>query len=156
MLTGLVLLFSITALAHDPGLSAADIRILPNQIVAEVSFAPRDLQQLQHLGSNDYIAAHLLTIKSDQEILKLRNFSVQTSDANSIHFILEFPNQPGDELRLSAIALAHLPRGLQRLAHLRAHRRRPHTCLMIRARDVAVACLELLRTSYETARPSLP
>jgi hypothetical protein len=37
----LVLLLSGTVLAHDPGLSAAEVRILPDRIVAEVSFARR-------------------------------------------------------------------------------------------------------------------
>ena len=111
MFAALVLLFSSTVLAHDPGLSAAEIQISTDRIVAEVSFAPRDLEQLQHLGSNDYIAEHLLIIKRDQELLKLRSFTIRTTDANSIHFILEFPNSPGAELHLTAIAFEHLPRG---------------------------------------------
>src|SRR6185369_10142621 len=100
----IILLFSGTVLAHDPGLSAVEVRILPDRIVAEVSFAPVDLERLQHAGSNDYIAEHLLVIKRDHETLKLQNFTVQTTDANSIHYILEFPNSPGAELHLSAIA----------------------------------------------------
>ncbi len=119
ILAALVLLFSITALGHDPGLSAAEVRILTDRIVAEVSFAPVDLERLQHIGSNDYIAEQLLVIKRDQETLKLRNFTVQTTDANSIHFILEFPNPPGTELHLSAIAFEHLPRGHKQFLSVR-------------------------------------
>jgi hydrogenase/urease accessory protein HupE len=110
MLIGLVLLLSSSVLAHDPGLSAVEVRILPDRIVAEVSFSPLDLERLPHLASND-IAQHLLSLKCDQEILKLKDSTVQTTDANSIHFILEFPNSSGTELHLSAIALEHLPRG---------------------------------------------
>src|SRR6185503_20684718 len=94
MLAALVLLLSSTVLAHDPGLSAAEVRILPDRIVAEVSFAPADLERLQHVGSNDYLAEHLLSIKCDQESLKLQTVTVEASDANSIHFILEFPKPP--------------------------------------------------------------
>jgi hydrogenase/urease accessory protein HupE len=119
ILAGVVLFISITVLAHDPGLSAAEVRILPDRIVAEVSFAPLDLERLQHVGSNDYIAEHLLVIKCDQQILKLRNFSVQTIDANSIHFILEFPNSPAAELHLNAIALEHMPRGHKQFLSVR-------------------------------------
>jgi len=115
----LVAIFSITALAHDPGLSAAEVRILNDRIVAEVSFAPVDLERLQHAGSNDYIAEHLLVIKRDQETLKLQSFTVQTTDANSIHYILEFPNSPGAELHLSAIAFEHLPRGHKQFLSIR-------------------------------------
>jgi len=119
MFAALVLLFSSTVLAHDPGLSAAEIQISTDRIVAEVSFAPRDLEQLQHLGSNDYIAEHLLIIKRDQELLKLRSFTIRTTDANSIHFILEFPNSPGAELHLTAIAFEHLPRGHKQFLSVR-------------------------------------
>jgi HupE / UreJ protein len=101
----LVLLLSGAVLAHDPGLSVAEVRILPDRIVAEVSFASVDLD------SNHNVAEHLLEIKHDGEILKLQNFSFQTPDASSIHVILEFPNSPATELHLSAIALEHLPRG---------------------------------------------
>jgi hydrogenase/urease accessory protein HupE len=133
MLVCVVLLFSVTALAHDPGLSAAEVRILSDRIVAEVSFAPLDLQRLQHVGSNDYIAEHLLIIKSDQEILKLRNFSVQATDANSIHFILEFPNSHAAELHLSAIALEHLPRGHKQFLSVRDREGNPLTERMLSA-----------------------
>jgi len=97
----LVLLFSGTVLAHDPGLSSAEIRILPDRIVAEVSFARVDLDQ--NFGER------LLEIKADEEILALRHFDVLTPDANSIHFILEFPNSPASKLHLSAVVLEHLP-----------------------------------------------
>ena len=114
-LAALVLLLSGTALAHDPGLSATEVRILRDRIVAEVSFSPVDLERLPH----DDVAEHLLLIKSDQELLKLKNFSVQTTDAKSIHFILEFPNPPNTELHLSAIALDHLPRGHKQFFSIR-------------------------------------
>lgn len=119
LVVGLVLLFTDSVFAHDPGLSAAEVRILSDRIVAEVSFAPVDLERLQAAGSNDYIAEHLLVIKRDQETLKSRNFTIQTIDANSIHFILEFPNLPGAELHLSAIAFEHLPRGHKQFLSVR-------------------------------------
>src|SRR6185369_14400420 len=91
-----------SALAHDPGLSAAEVRILPGRIVAEVSFAPADIQGIQQLESQ------LLTIQNG-ELLSISRKSV---DRNSVHFLLEFsnPNAAG-ELRISAPVLASLPRG---------------------------------------------
>ena len=117
MLVGLVFLFTGTVLAHDPGLSAAEVRILPDRIVAEVSFARLDLERLPH--PNDYIAEHLLVIKCDQETLKLLTVTVHTIDTNSVHYILEFPNSHGAELHLSAIALDHLPRGHKQFLSVR-------------------------------------
>ncbi len=117
MIGAFVLLFSGNVLAHDPGLSAAEVRIFPDRIMAEVSFAPVDRERLP--GSNDYTAEHLLEIKLDQQVLKLRTARVEARDANSVHFILEFPNSPGAELRLSAIALEHLPRGHKQFLSVR-------------------------------------
>ena len=136
MVVGLVLLFNGTVLAHDPGLSAAEVRILPDRILAEVSFAPVDLERLPH----DDVAQHLLVIKCDQETLKLRNFTVQSTDAKSIHFILEFRNSPGTELHLSAIALDHLPRGHKQFLSVRDADGKPLTERMLSAdtKDVTI------------------
>jgi len=141
MLAGAVLLLSVTVLAHDPGLSAAEVRILPDRIVAELSFAPLDLERLQHLGSNDYIAEHLLVIKCDQEILKLQNFNVQTTDGNSFHFILEFPNSPAAELHLTAIALEHLPRGHKQFLSVRDQEGKPlvERMLSVESKDLTIS-----------------
>ena len=57
---------SSTALAHDPGLSAVEVRILPDRVVAEVSFAPHDWERIQQLEPN------LLTLAADQQNLELR------------------------------------------------------------------------------------
>jgi len=47
MLAGILTIFSSSAQAHDPGLSAVEVRILADRIVAEVSFAPSDLEGIQ-------------------------------------------------------------------------------------------------------------
>jgi hydrogenase/urease accessory protein HupE len=109
----LVLLLSSTVLAHDPGLSAAEVRILPDRIVVEVSFARVDLD------ANQNVAERLLEIRAGEQILKLRHFEIQTPDASSIHFILEFPNSPASEFRLSTVAFEHLPRGHKQFLSVR-------------------------------------
>src|SRR5262245_46335732 len=105
MLAGILTIMSSTALAHDPGLSAAEVRILADRVVAEVSFSPVDWEKVQQLDSN------LLAIASKQGPLELRSFNRKPSDANSVHFVLEFANPSGTELRISAPTLANLPRG---------------------------------------------
>jgi len=103
MLAGILTIFSVSALAHDPGLSAAEIRILPDRIVAEISFASMDLEGVhQH---------DLLTLEINQQRLALRSFSLKSSDRNSVHYLLEFANSNAGELRISAAVLASLPRG---------------------------------------------
>jgi hypothetical protein len=107
----IILLFSSTVLAHDPGLSAAEVRVLPDRIVAEVSFARVDL------GKN--VGERLLEIKADEQILKLTNVSVQTPDTTSIHFTLEFANSPATELSISTVVFEHLPRGHKQFLSVR-------------------------------------
>ena len=106
VLISVFIISSGTALAHDPGLSAAEVRILPDRIVAEVSFAPSDVQGVQQLESD------LLTIQSGQQQLTLLSTSRKSVDRNSVHFVLEFSNpRAAGELRISAPVLASLPRG---------------------------------------------
>jgi hydrogenase/urease accessory protein HupE len=106
MVLGVLTLLSATALAHDPGLSAAEVRVSGDRIVAEVGFAPQDLAGIQQLDSN------LLTIADDRGKLALRSVTRKPSDSNSVHFLLEFSNaNSATELRISAPVLANLPRG---------------------------------------------
>jgi hydrogenase/urease accessory protein HupE len=105
MLAGILTILSGSALAHDPGLSAVEVRILADRIVAEVSFAPSDLQGIQLTNAN------VLSIQGDERKLELRSFSLKSSDRNSVHYLLEFSSLNGGELRISAPLLANLPRG---------------------------------------------
>lgn len=103
MLAGILTVFCASALAHDPGLSAAEIRVLPDRIVAEISFAPADLEEIQQLD--------LLTLEINQQKLASRSFALKSSDRSSVHYLLEFANSNMGELRISAPVLAKLPRG---------------------------------------------
>ena len=103
MLAGILTISCASALAHDPGLSAADIRIFPDRIVAEVSFAPTDLEGIQQLD--------LLTLEINHQELALRSFTLKSADRNSVHYRLEFANSNAGELQISAPVLASLPRG---------------------------------------------
>ncbi|HEU4796080.1 MAG TPA: hypothetical protein VFT02_10650, partial [Pyrinomonadaceae bacterium] len=105
MLLGILTILCGTVLAHDPGLSAVEVRILENRIVAEVSFSPLDLDKIQPVDAN------LLTVEDDQGKLELRSFSRNSPDQNSVHFQLEFSSSKAAKLRISAPVLANLPRG---------------------------------------------
>ena len=105
MLAGILAIFSSNALAHDPGLSAVEVRILSDRIVAEISFAPSDLAGIQEPYSD------FLGIYGDENALELRSSGLKSSDRNSIHYLLEFSSSNSSELRISAPVLANLPRG---------------------------------------------
>jgi hydrogenase/urease accessory protein HupE len=106
MLAGILTVLSGSALAHDPGLSSAEVRIHEDRIVAEVSFASVDLQGIQ-------IEQTLLTVADDQTQLAARSFERKASDQNSVHFSLEFSTLNANlaELRISTPLLNRLPRG---------------------------------------------
>jgi hydrogenase/urease accessory protein HupE len=101
----LCLFAASSVLAHDPGLSAVEVRVLPDRIAAEISFAPLDWERIQQLRPN------LLTIYAAQRKLELRSFSAKPSDSNSVHLLLEFSGSNANELRINAPVLAKLPRG---------------------------------------------
>jgi hydrogenase/urease accessory protein HupE len=106
MLAGiLTLLVSGNSLAHDPGLSAAEVHIRADRIVAEVSFSPVDLDGMQQPDAN------VLTVYGDGRKLELRSVSRRAPDGNSVHFLFEFAGSSVAELRISAPVLASLPRG---------------------------------------------
>ena len=105
MLAGILAIFSSNALAHDPGLSAVEVRILSDRIVAEISFAPSDLEGIQQPYSD------FLGIYGDENALELRSSGLKSSDRNSVHYLLEFSSSNATELRISAPVLANLPRG---------------------------------------------
>jgi len=113
-----LVILSGSALAHDPGLSAAEVHILEDRIVAEVSFARVDWEGIQQLQSN------LLTIHDDQRKLELRSFSVKSSDQSSVHFLLEFSRSNAAELRIDAPVLTRLPRGHKQFCSVYDHENR--------------------------------
>jgi hydrogenase/urease accessory protein HupE len=102
MLVCILTLLSSSALAHDPGLSAVEVRVFADRVVAEVSFARVDVENIE---------LDLLTIQYNQQALELRSFNIKASDATSVHYLLEFANPNAAELHISAPVLARLPRG---------------------------------------------
>lgn len=134
MLAGILTVLSSTALAHDPGLSAVEVRVLADRIVAEVSFSPLDLENIQPSASN------LLTIADDQQKLEVRSFNRKSSDQTSVHFLLEFSRTKATELRISAPLLAQLPRGHKQFISVYTHENKTlaERMLSAEAKDLTV------------------
>lgn len=105
VVAGILVLLPGSAQAHDPGLSAVEVRILADRVTAEMSFAPADLEGVQQSASS------FLTIYGDEQQLELRTFSRNSPDPNSVHFLFEFSSPKATDLRISAAVLANLSRG---------------------------------------------
>lgn len=140
MLAGILTILSGTALAHDPGLSVAEVRVFDDRIVAEVSFAPGDVDGIQQLESN------LLTIEDDRRKLELRSFNRSSSDANSVHFLLEFAGSNAAELRINAPVLANLSHGHKQFCSVYDQKNRLLAERMLSA-DATNLTIDLLRMS---------
>ena len=104
MLAGILTVLSGNAIAHDPGLSAVDVRVLGDRIVAEVSFSALDLQGVQ-------VEQSLLRLDDRQGPIALRSIRRESSDQNSVHFVVEFSTANVTELRITTLVLDRLPRG---------------------------------------------
>lgn len=134
VLAGILTLLSANALAHDPGLSAVEVRVFGDRIVAEVSFSPLDLENIQQVDSN------LLSVEDDRGKLELRSFSRKPLDENSVHFVLEFSSSNAAELRISAPVLASLPRGHKQFCSIYDHEKRllAERMLSAESRDLTI------------------
>ena len=141
MLLGILVLFTRTALAHDPGLSSAEVHLRELRIVAEVSFALTDLERIQTIDLNGDsvvstrelddatphlagVAGKLLDIQCDSRKFDLQKFHVEMRDKNSVHFLLEFPSDSTSQLKITAPVLSVLPRGHKQFLSVRDQRNR--------------------------------
>src|SRR5262245_21721855 len=136
MLFGILAAVCGSALAHDPGLSAAEIRIVDGQVFAEVSFAAFDLERIQHVDLNNdgviseqelksavpelaAVTGRLLAIESNSRRIPLQNFKMEIREGNSVHFLLRFAKENAAQLQFAAPILRDLPHGHKQFLSVR-------------------------------------
>jgi hypothetical protein len=76
------------ALAHDPGLSAVDLRFDRDQLAAHLTFARPDIEPL--LPRSDF-----LEVKVDGSSVVARQISTQVNPSNALEIWMRFPLQAG-------------------------------------------------------------
>jgi hypothetical protein len=79
---------AMTALAHDPGLSTADLRFKGGQLLAHLTFAKPDIEPL--LPRDD-----LLDVRVDGTPVAARQTTMQGNASNALEIWMRFPLQPG-------------------------------------------------------------
>ena len=116
------------AQAHDPGLSAADIRIEDGQIAAVLTFARADIELLAVLDTDrdgqvtpgefstarpalEQVARRALEVRLDGEPGSAEKVAADWDDSNAVHFRLRYPVRPGARLTLRSGLMASLPPG---------------------------------------------
>lgn len=97
-----------TAEAHDPGLSAAELRIGKERLTAEVTFARSDVQAVLTASG---IASDALEVEVDGRHVQPNQAAVQIDESNAVHFQIEFPATEGSRLGVWSRIIGSLPRG---------------------------------------------
>ena len=116
------------AQAHDPGLSAAEIRIEDRQIAAVLTFARADIELLAVLDPDrdgqvtpgefsaarpalEQVARRALEVRLDGEPGWAEKVAADWDDSNAVHLRLRFPVRPGARLTIRSGLMASLPPG---------------------------------------------
>lgn len=124
------------AFAHDPGLSALDLRFEKNGSTAQLTFARQDVAVLVPLDLNgdgqitqaefetarpqlESVARGALVISLDGQSLTPSRVSVALGESNAIHFNLNFSASNGGRLMLQTRLIARLARGHRQFLTIR-------------------------------------
>jgi hydrogenase/urease accessory protein HupE len=116
------------AQAHDPGLSAADVRLEDQQIAAVLTFARADIELLAVLDTDrngqvppgefstgrpvlEQMARGALEVRLDGERISPGRVDADWDDSNAVHLRLGFPVRSGARLTLRSALMASLPPG---------------------------------------------
>jgi hydrogenase/urease accessory protein HupE len=132
----LMILAAASAFAHDPGLSAVDVRIDGNNAVARLTFArdeiamiaPMDADRDGRITQSEFDAARgrLESLAKESFALSVNGKGAAPSavaagldDSGAIHFDLEFSLPQGSGLALRSLLIGKLARGHRQFLALR-------------------------------------
>jgi hydrogenase/urease accessory protein HupE len=166
----LVLVLAATsALAHDPGLSAAEVKLDGNKAVARLTFAHGDIAAIAPMDANrdgritqaefDAVRAQIesLAKESFAMIIDDRDVSpmavaVSLVESDAVQFDLEFTILPGSRLTLRSLLIDKLPRGHRQFLALRDAGGNPQARRMLDASGNSLEC-DLASFLSSQARP---
>jgi hydrogenase/urease accessory protein HupE len=127
------------AQAHDPGLSAADLRLEGQQIAAVLTFSRPDIELLAVLDTDrngqvapnefstlrpalEQVARGALEVRLDGKQISPGKVDVDWDDSNAVHLRLGFPVRSGARLTLRSALMASLPPGHRQYMAVRDER----------------------------------
>ena len=122
--------------AHDPGLSAAALRLTDDRMVAHLTLARRELETLvpidaDHDGAvttEEFTAArpplqalahHLLAISSAGQAGSAQITAIELDQSDALHFWLQFPSLTGAQVQVTVPIMAQLARGHRQYVSVR-------------------------------------
>ena len=124
----LISLMALEVEAHDPGLSAADVRIEASRVVANLTLARGDVETIVGIDSNhdgeispsefdavrpklEDLGASALDLRIDGRSASVSSASVRSGESNAIHFTVSFEREAGSEVSVRSLLVARLARG---------------------------------------------
>lgn len=128
MVTGLLLVVACPAHAHDPGLSAAELKVGDSGLAMHLTFARRDMEAIIAIDADgngsvsaaEFAAArpHLeqlgrgvVEIAVDEQRLSVQAAAIELDDSDALHFQFAFRQQAGSRIGISVPIIAELARG---------------------------------------------
>lgn len=135
-LTLTLCLFLIVApcksLAHDPGLSTGQVRILPERIEAELTFAQGDLEAVVPLDTNgdgkispvematarpalEKLGNEMLALRVEDRLVAPKSTTFRLDETNNLHITRTFPARKPGTLSVQSTLIPRLPRGHRQL-----------------------------------------
>ena len=113
--------FQASTAAHDPGLSALDVRVLPDRVVATLSLAPGDARLLvsEQRDALEAIALDSIEVVLDGARLPGRVESRSTESETGGTVVLAFDGRIGARLTVRSSVPARLARGHRELLTVR-------------------------------------
>lgn len=136
LLLVLVILAAASAFAHDPGLSAVEVKLDGDKAVARLTFARDEIATIAPMDADrdglitqsefDAARARLESLAKESivwsdagEAVSPVSAAVSLDDSGAIHFDLEFPPPQGSSLTLRSLLIDKLPRGHRQFLALR-------------------------------------
>src|SRR5215470_1767780 len=169
LLLVLMILATASAFAHDPGLSAAEVRLDGNKAVARLTFSRDDIATIEPMdadrdgritqlefeaveGSLKSLAKESFALSVDGEEASPSTVAVGLDESGAVHFDLEFLAPPGSKLSLRFLLIDRLPRGHRQFLALRDAKGNTLGQRMLDAANNSFEC-DLAALSISRTRP---
>lgn len=131
-----IILAAVSAFAHDPGLSAIDLRLDGDRLKAHLAFARADIEMLVAIDANrdgqitpdelnaaraqlDALGRGAIEISIDGQQIFPSEITTTADRSNAINFQMVFPDAVGGRLQLRSILISKLAFGHKQFLTLR-------------------------------------
>src|SRR5262247_3492281 len=157
LLLVLMILATASAFAHDPGLSAAEVRLDGNKAVARLTFARDDIATIAPMdadrdgritqpefkaveGRLESLAKELFALSADGEEASPSAVAIGLDESGAVHFELQFLLPQASRLSLRSLLIDKLPRGHRQFLSLRDAKGNAIGQRMLAAADNSFEC----------------